>query len=155
ENFAVTQLQGHLASIHNDAQNGWIQVNMLGNCGLTGNGWIGLWDPSLSQVIPTCGATCDDHRPWTWTDGTPFDYTHWNNGEPNNGRGAIPPGQEHYVEIRGTGWNDIALAGTPPNGSYGIIRAGPSLFPDMNCDGVVDCNDIPQFVLAAIDQAGY
>ena len=32
---------------------------------------------------------------FTWTDGTPFEYNNWANGEPNNGRG----GTEFCVDI--------------------------------------------------------
>merc|ERR1711915_531155 len=41
---------------------------------------------------------------WTWTDGTPWTYTNWGPGEPNNGGG----GQEFCLEMNQIGeWNDL------------------------------------------------
>uniref|UniRef100_A0A914YL87 C-type lectin domain-containing protein n=1 Tax=Panagrolaimus superbus TaxID=310955 RepID=A0A914YL87_9BILA len=38
-------------------------------------------------------STKDDEKSWQWTDGTPFDYSHWEPGEPSS------PGIENCIQI--------------------------------------------------------
>ena len=75
--------RGTLASIRNDAENDFL-ANLAG-----ADSWIG-------------GSRQGDS--WTWTDGSVFNYTNWNTGEPNNENG-----QEDSIMLHwdGTGvWND-------------------------------------------------
>uniref|UniRef100_A0A3Q3LEY3 C-type lectin domain-containing protein n=1 Tax=Mastacembelus armatus TaxID=205130 RepID=A0A3Q3LEY3_9TELE len=62
-----TFMGGHLASVRGDIEYGVIQK-------VIGDGkaaWIGGFDAQKKGV-------------WFWTDGTPFTYTNWASGEPNN-----------------------------------------------------------------------
>ena len=38
---------------------------------------------------------------WRWPDGSPYDYEHWNDGEPNN------VNNEDCTQTNGGGWNDV------------------------------------------------
>ena len=81
---------GDLASIHSSAENDKV-LNAIGS---TQGVWIGLYRSSTS---------------WAWTDGTPYDCSNWNPGEPNNagGRG------ENNVQISSTKkWNDVKKTDT-------------------------------------------
>ncbi|XP_063164849.1 C-type lectin lectoxin-Thr1-like [Candoia aspera] len=71
EVFCTEQNAGcHLASFHSEAETNAI-FNYLDLVGSAGHVWIGL-----SRVF--------QHRTWQWSDGSKFNYTNWNHGEPNN-----------------------------------------------------------------------
>ncbi|XP_048853080.1 ladderlectin-like isoform X1 [Brienomyrus brachyistius] len=81
-------LKGTLASIHSFEEYQFVQR-------VTGShfprAWIGAFD---AVKVGT----------WLWIDGTPFDFTKWNPGEPNN------PGVEDCAEINygaEKGWNNL------------------------------------------------
>jgi len=86
------QENGHLASITSEAINQYVREGM--NSRDLGNTWIG-------------GNDIDEEGAWKWTDGSPFDFTYWNSGEPNNSGGdedcMHATGIEHEV---GETWND-------------------------------------------------
>lgn len=93
-------MQGHLATISDDAEDFWIQYTMNGS--QLGNYWIGLWqdlnDPSYSE--PAGG--------WKWVTDEPFAYIHWKAGEPNDAGGG-----EHYGGYYGGyAWNDYINDGS-------------------------------------------
>uniref|UniRef100_A0A8C6SUV6 C-type lectin domain-containing protein n=1 Tax=Neogobius melanostomus TaxID=47308 RepID=A0A8C6SUV6_9GOBI len=81
------KLGGNLASIHTD----WENVFIRGL--INGNAWLG-------------GHDMDQDGVWMWTDGSPWDYRNWADGEPNN-----LGGNEDSLEIYAHGpadtfWND-------------------------------------------------
>ena len=82
------QRNGHLASITSDAINRYVLEGMKSR-GL-GRTWIG-------------GNDIDEEGTWKWTDGSPFEFTFWKSGEPNN------KGDEDCMELwvgnKGR-WND-------------------------------------------------
>ena len=57
-----------LTSIHSTAKNDWLMSVVRGT---SDTWWIGAADEWNEGV-------------WGWTDGTPFDYSNWGQGEPNN-----------------------------------------------------------------------
>jgi len=82
-------LGGHLATIEDNEEN-WFMWRFLDFKGVGGNIWIGYTDNSTEDT-------------WRWLSDSESGYTNWNNGEPNNNRGA-----EHVVEFAtsNAGWND-------------------------------------------------
>ncbi|ETO19892.1 hypothetical protein RFI_17329 [Reticulomyxa filosa] len=93
------ELGRHLVSIH-DSNTTLKLINLWDENQMQTNGfWIGLHD--------------DTEGMWLWTDGTPYDYTYWWKGEPNN-YGAGEDCAE-FEFIRGPtpgipanyGWNDV------------------------------------------------
>ena len=74
------------------------------------NAWIGgirKQKDGTTRVNPgnmVRGRGSNEHT-WRWTDGTPWRYTNWNRGEPNDCCGQT----EHYLQIYGSSgkWNDL------------------------------------------------
>jgi hypothetical protein len=81
---------GHLVSIHDQATQDEVQAGAFGRGG--GDWWIGADD--LAQ-----------EGQFEWTDGTPFDYTAWADGEPNNW-GEVE-NCAHLWSWSGGPWNDL------------------------------------------------
>ena len=54
------------------------------------------------------GATDEEEEgEWKWVNGSPFSYTDWLEGQPNNSFGS-----EHYLStFEGGGWNDATVSG--------------------------------------------
>ena len=80
---------GHLASVHDpelDQQLWEAAVEIKAS-----SWWFGLHDQ-------------DEEGAFVWTDGTPFDYDAWGNGEPND---AGSEDCAHWADWTGGQWNDI------------------------------------------------
>ncbi|KAJ8008503.1 hypothetical protein DPEC_G00105560 [Dallia pectoralis] len=86
-------LGGHLASIHNKKEFTFLK-KLTGGSTIT---WIGGNDGGRPEMT--------QHRTWTWTDCSKFNYHEWTDGEPNNFNGVREPclqmnfGDKHR-------WND-------------------------------------------------
>ena len=79
---------GELVSITDKYDNAFVAQVAQKACGKQG-AWIGLTDVAREWT-------------WQWSDGTPYGYRSWNQGEPNNS------GNEDFAEIvPGGGWNDL------------------------------------------------
>ena len=53
------------------------------------------------------GNDIDEEGTWTWTDGSPFEFTFWYSGEPNNSGGDEDCMHAIGIEYeRGETWND-------------------------------------------------
>ena len=83
---ACAALGGHLATITSQAENDWIQGNLM-------NGiyqiWLGGTDSAQEGV-------------WKWITGEAWNYTNWSYGEPNGGTG-----ENHLTIWNSAGvWND-------------------------------------------------
>lgn len=96
ESEAVT-LGGHLATINDAAEDDWVVTTFSNFGGVQRGLWIGLTDQ-------------DHEGTFSWIDGDPSTYRHWEAGQPDNGGGS---GAENYVNIwpkpggRDPGtWND-------------------------------------------------
>lgn len=114
---AAQRLGGHLATIRNDSENGWI-ANHLAVDFSSGGGpnlsnrplWIGLYDPSTNDGVQHAAN-------FIWASGEPSGYRHWDPGQPDNFQNG-----EYYSCINwhlaagATGdrgfWNDAPLNGT-------------------------------------------
>lgn len=81
---------GHLASIHSQE----IQDNLVARAFevQVSSWWIGLDDQA-------------SEGDYAWTDGTPFDFSAWAGGEPNDAGGGEDCG--HVTDWGGGAWNDI------------------------------------------------
>src|SRR6185295_10315923 len=131
-------LGGHLATINDTAENEWVRSNVL-LCSGDRRGWIGFTDQ-------------DSEGDFVWISGQNPGYTNWNSGEPNNAGGV-----ENYTEMFGSNglWNDVPLAGAAA-GDFGIVEVESAVtVGDLNCDNVVNTQDIPAFALALVDPSGY
>uniref|UniRef100_A0A914PU67 C-type lectin domain-containing protein n=1 Tax=Panagrolaimus davidi TaxID=227884 RepID=A0A914PU67_9BILA len=84
---------GHLASIH-----GFEEAEFVADLAY----WPGADDPNGSNHAWIGLYTEDNNTHWQWTDGTPFDYSHWSPGNPDY------PGIENcgeiFLESSGSDW---------------------------------------------------
>ncbi len=101
-------MQGHLATVNNDQEQQFITNDL--DCG---DGWLG--------GIQAEGAAEPDED-WEWITGEPFDFTAWNEDEPNDAGCEGEDGCENCLEMDGDGWNDQGCFDT--NGC--IIEFEPS-----------------------------
>uniref|UniRef100_A0A8C4T477 C-type lectin domain-containing protein n=1 Tax=Erpetoichthys calabaricus TaxID=27687 RepID=A0A8C4T477_ERPCA len=89
-------LGGSLASVHNSYANHFI-TNLIKSQDSTGppTCWLGLTNGRIAGVLQTSS--------WLWTDGSPWDFTKWHWGEPNNFGGT-----ENCIHINYTfNWNSM------------------------------------------------
>ncbi|XP_078410148.1 lectin-like, partial [Cetorhinus maximus] len=92
ELFCQTLAPGsHLASVHLEGQNGFIQQTITKAKRQPFTAWIGLHDLAKEKAF-------------LWTDGSPTDFTKWHQGEPNNA------GKENCVHMNwnSDNWNDLS-----------------------------------------------
>ncbi len=91
-NAAAIATGGHLVSIADAAENSF--VNSVAYTSFFTGGFQNFSSPSYTE--PAGG--------WEWSDGTPFTYTAWNPGEPNNYYG-----DERFLQYYNgaSTWNDI------------------------------------------------
>ena len=107
--LACRSAGAHLASIHSMSLNQILWHYAINN-GVTSSVWIGLSRAPSSST-------------WTWSDGTPLDFTNWGPGQPNNDNSdeywvEMIPGSSPY-NFNGQ-WNDF----TPTNPSASCPMGG-------------------------------
>ncbi|XP_041103278.1 lactose-binding lectin l-2-like [Polyodon spathula] len=91
-------LGGNLASVHSDDDNQFIQDLIKSNEKKVSLTWLG-------------GSDCFKEGSWVWTDGSKWDYSHWNKNEPNN------QGVENCLHTNwggSGGWNDYSCTAQYP-----------------------------------------
>merc|ERR1711939_163465 len=99
---------GDLASIHNDAENAEVYA-LAGGDAHKKTVWLGMTDEQT-----------EGH--WGWTDGSPFDYTKWHRGEPNNmGNEDFGGFYGAYGVSTGGEWADGGNSWAGPAPSQGYI----------------------------------
>ena len=117
----AVELGGHLVTVNDEAEQNWIVANF----GLQTSFWIGMNDAKTEGV-------------WVWSSGESVGYTNWAVGEPNDGLGLIPEGND-YAQIWGnqyinlypnandpTKWMDNSNTGQGNvTVGYGIIEKSP------------------------------
>lgn len=85
---ACEAMGGHLATVTSAKEQKTLEALNLQNENL----WI--------------GANCDSGGNWAWVTGESWEYTNWNDGEPNNSSNVMPA--ESCAAIWPDGWNDLA-----------------------------------------------
>jgi hypothetical protein len=121
ENYAVTQLGGHLATINDAAENDWV-FSTFGSPTDDPRIWIGLNDLSQRFV-------------YSWASGEPVTYTNWAPGQPSFYGNGPEDCVELKVEVGGISqWNDLPNADTAggyPGGTpmKGIVEVDTA--PDL------------------------
>jgi hypothetical protein len=107
---ACQALGGTLAKIES-AQENAVLVGLIGQA----DHWIGGTDAASEMT-------------WVWYDGTPFVFTNWRSGEPNDGSGNFPEDCAIIEGDQGGTWDDrpCATGGVGPIGEYAYLceRAG-------------------------------
>uniref|UniRef100_A0A096MH78 C-type lectin domain-containing protein n=1 Tax=Poecilia formosa TaxID=48698 RepID=A0A096MH78_POEFO len=86
-------LQANLASVHNIDEFDEIQRLLMAATNEYKAIWIG-------------GSDAEEVGTWLWSDGSPFHFSHWCPGEPNNGGSR---GDQHCLEMNDRGstcWDD-------------------------------------------------
>ena len=115
ELYAVNQLGGHLASVSDAAENGFI-YNTFANVSGSGPVWLGLTD------YITAGA-------FVYTNGDPLSYTQWGSGQPDDSGGV-----ERWV----------CLYSGPNFGNGDWVDVQDSVNPGVgNVSGVVELPALP------------
>jgi len=88
-----SEFGGHLVTIEDAAENTWVWQNFSkwSSFGSTSTEFVqrSMWMGATDEV--TEGS-------WLWVDGSPFTYTNWSSGEPNNST-AIDPNGEDYLRL--------------------------------------------------------
>jgi len=78
---------GDYASIHSEKENNYVQDKVCGGVDC----WLGLTDANKEGT-------------WTWTDGSPMNYTHWDSTEPNGCCGTADHGGFYNNRYK---WHDV------------------------------------------------
>jgi len=102
---------GHLASVNSKEEYDFIlaQLQLITGCvtltlclGLSPVGYVGYF---LGGMRISGQNTDSGKETWAWSDGSPWDYTAWWGGQPDNFAGI-----EDRVHIFGNLWNDASLS---------------------------------------------
>jgi probable HAF family extracellular repeat protein len=102
---SANSLGGHLVTINNEEENGWVWESFGG---MSRRPWIGLSDAAREGV-------------YVWSSGQPVTYTNWGTAQPSG------PGED-YVEIGydGPKWNDAGDTPSLDGGNHvSIIEIAP------------------------------
>jgi hypothetical protein len=93
--------------------------------------WIGGYQPAGSQ---------EPNQGWAWSDGTPWTFSDWVAGGPNNGCGDLNENAVHF-----SGWWNLAMAWNDLPASTcnaAVVGAVIEWSADCNSDGIVDYGQI-------------
>jgi len=91
-------LGGNLVTINDAAENTFVTSTFLNFGGIRRDLWIGLSDTVVEGT-------------YKWADGTPFSYSNWEPGQPDNGDGAFP--NEDWIHIYGGTTSEHVAGWTP------------------------------------------
>ncbi len=121
-------LPGHLVTITSAAEQTFVTSTFP--VALSAAYWIGAYQNKLAPGFsePAGG--------FHWVTGEPWNYTAWNNGEPNND-GGIGPSEDFVIFAADGFWNDFGTSTTTANG-YIVEYEAPRPFFDVNRDGYAD-----------------
>jgi len=96
---ASVALGGHLATVNDQAEDGWIYSHFSTFGGINRHLWIGLYD--TDQTVNSTDRTTRRSE-FAWISGQPVSYTNWALYEPNSqfsGETSTPPTWEYYGHI--------------------------------------------------------
>ena len=81
-----------------------------------------------------------DTSTWRWSDGSPWRYTNWNRGEPNDCCGQ----SEHYLQMYGSSgkWNDLFDYRLPAVYTKSINRYQEHSVEVTNTDTIININNL-------------
>jgi hypothetical protein len=119
EAYAVSQ-GGHLVTIDDSAENGFIQTTFLTGAGASQDFWIGLTSPAGDFTDPAT---------WVWVSGSASTYRNWRPGQPD-----VFTADDRYAAINflGTGdagWDNYPNAGFRlPPGIYEVVPIPPAVW---------------------------
>ena len=110
--FATRDNTGHLVSIHNEEENGFVHEMWQSSviAGLDSSAYES--GPNRANSVWIGMEDRETEASYQWSDGTNFDFTKWRIGEPNNSQwsGAEPQGEDCvHVYLRDDyvdKWND-------------------------------------------------
>jgi hypothetical protein len=104
----ATQLGGHLATLGTQAENDFVMTWLRGHPEAFNRSDVGPW---LGGLQPNPTPAEEPAGGWEWIDGTPWTFTAWHDGQPDNSGGA-----ENYLAAFNRndayGWNDDQPSGT-------------------------------------------
>ncbi|XP_078542298.1 lectin-like [Lissotriton helveticus] len=95
----------HLASVHSQTEDSYIQQLVFNSVKRNPEIWIGASDKNQNKTF-------------LWTDGSPWDFQAWHQGQPSNSGGQESCLQFNFVTLRSSKepglWNDVSCTTSMP-----------------------------------------
>lgn len=119
EAYAVNQ-GGHLVTIDDSAENGFIQTTFLTGPGASQDFWIGLTSPVGDFTDPAT---------WVWVSGSASTYRNWRPGQPDSGLGNDRYTVINFLLAGDASWDNYPNAGFRlAPGIYEVVPIPPAVW---------------------------